>query len=268
MREERFSTTVPPTVELHAAAGVVEIQTVDSAETTVVFEPLKDNEATLRAIDEARVELRGVGDRGRVLIEVPESARFSFADDVEVAVRVRAPHGTAVAGATASADVTGRGRFASVELDLASGDLTFDDVDGDVEVNSASGDQRLRRVGGDAALQSASGDITVGRVDGRATVRTASGDVTLDEAHSSVKVQTASGDQRVGVGAADAALQSASGDLDITVRRGTRLWIDARSSSGEVTSELAVGDRPVGEEAPVGELRATALSGDIRIRRA
>lgn len=267
MREERLATPVPPTVEVRVPAGLVEIETVDASETTVVFEPLRDNEATVRAIDEARVELRGVGDRGRVVIEVLDSPGFS-SDDVEVAVRVRAPHGTGVAGATAAADVTGRGRFANVELDVASGDVTFDDVEGNAELNTASGDQRLRRVGGDATLQSASGDVALGRVDGRATVRTASGDVTLDEAHSAVKVQTASGDQRVGVGAADVSLQSASGNLEIAVRRGARLWIDARSSSGDVTSELEVGDAPSGGEAPVAELRATSLSGDIRITRA
>jgi hypothetical protein len=37
--------------------------------------------------------------------------------------------------------------------------------------------------------------------------------------------------------------------------------------SGETSSELEVGDAPPDGEGPLVELRATAMSGDIRVKR-
>jgi DUF4097 and DUF4098 domain-containing protein YvlB len=100
-------------------------------------------------------------------------------------------------------------------------------------------------------------------------VRSASGDVTIDEAERSVTVQTASGDQRVNaVVSGRVVMQSASGDQHVGIRRGTRVHIDAKTMSGDTTSELDVSDEPPSGEGPSVELRATAMSGDIRIVRA
>ena len=38
--------------------------------------------------------------------------------------------------------------------------------------------------------------------------------------------------------------------------------------SGETSSDLEVGDAPVGEDGPLVELKATSMSGDIHVRRA
>jgi DUF4097 and DUF4098 domain-containing protein YvlB len=102
-------------------------------------------------------------------------------------------------------------------------------------------------------------------------VRTASGDVVVGQAESSLTVQTASGDQRVGsVTAGEVSLSSASGDIWIGIRRGSALWVDASSMSGATTSELDVGDAPSAGagEAPLVELRAQSMSGDIHVARA
>ena len=82
-------------------------------------------------------------------------------------------------------------------------------------------------------------------------------------------MQTASGDQEVGsVSEGQITLQSASGDIEVGVKKGSKLFIDARSMSGETSSDLEVGEAPPEGEGPLVELRATAMSGDIRIRRA
>jgi DUF4097 and DUF4098 domain-containing protein YvlB len=100
-------------------------------------------------------------------------------------------------------------------------------------------------------------------------VRAASGDVAIDEAQGSLKVQTASGDVEVGsVSEGEITLQTASGDIDVAVKKGSKLWIDARSMSGETSSELEVGDAPPDGEGPLVEVRATAMSGDIQVKRA
>ena len=46
-----------------------------------------------------------------------------------------------------------------------------------------------------------------------------------------------------------------------------RLWIDAKTMSGETISELEIGDAPTDGEGPMVEVRATAMSGDIRVKR-
>jgi hypothetical protein len=63
-------------------------------------------------------------------------------------------------------------------------------------------------------------------------------------------------------------LRSVSGDAEIGMRPGLRLWIDASSLSGSMTSELDVSDTPPDDDAPLVELRAKSVSGDLRIRRA
>jgi hypothetical protein len=63
-------------------------------------------------------------------------------------------------------------------------------------------------------------------------------------------------------------LKSASGDIRVGIRRGSRVWLDVRSLSGDADSELDVGDAPVDEEGPLVELTAMSMSGDIRVGRA
>ena len=64
------------------------------------------------------------------------------------------------------------------------------------------------------------------------------------------------------------ALRSASGDIRVGIKEGSRLFVDARSRSGDVASELPVSDTPPEGDAPLVELRANTMSGDITIHRA
>ena len=66
----------------------------------------------------------------------------------------------------------------------------------------------------------------------------------------------------------DVELASASGDIRVGIKQGSRLWVDARSMSGDVTSELEVGDEEPGEDGPLVELKVTAMSGDVQVVRA
>ena len=63
-------------------------------------------------------------------------------------------------------------------------------------------------------------------------------------------------------------MQSASGDKTVGIRRGSRVHIDVRTMSGDTSSELEIEDAPALGEGPEVELRATSMSGDIRILRA
>jgi DUF4097 and DUF4098 domain-containing protein YvlB len=267
MRRETFSTPGPIRLDLRVPAGEIAVEACDTDETTVELEPRGGAESTA-AVEEARIELR----EGVLVVDLPEQRgiRF-FSRGPEVRLAVRCPHGCDLRVRAASADVRASGRFATAEVESASGDVELGEVLGDARAKAASGDLKLGPVGGSLVAEAASGDIAVERVAGEAKVRTASGDVVVGEAESSLTVQTASGDQHVGsVTAGETSLRSASGDIWIGIRRGSALWVDASSMSGDTTSELDVGDAPsagAGEE-PLVELRAQSMSGDIHVARA
>jgi DUF4097 and DUF4098 domain-containing protein YvlB len=286
LRTEAFQTPGDVRLEVRMGGGEVRLETADSQETTVVLEPLRDNDASTAAVANARVELRERGAGYEVVVDARDRGRGLFRN-AEVLVAVTCPEGTSVETKTGSADVSGRGRFGSLEVESGSGDIEFGDVSGDARVNAASGDVQLGNVGGDARLNSASGDVQVRVLAGEAKINTASGDIIVREVHgelgansasgdvlvrearSSVSVNTASGDQEIGrVVEGSVSLKSASGDLKVGIAEGSSLWVDARSRSGEVRSELPVGDSPPGNGGPSIELRANTLSGDITVSRA
>jgi hypothetical protein len=67
-------------------------------------------------------------------------------------------------------------------------------------------------------------------------------------------------------------LKSASGDIEVGIREGSNVWVDARAMSGELSSEVELGDVPLTDDgpddAPLIELKATSMSGDIEVVRA
>jgi hypothetical protein len=93
--------------------------------------------------------------------------------------------------------------------------------------------------------------------------------VIVGEAERNLRVQTASGDQQIGsVVQGEVTLQTASGDITVGIRRGSKLWVDATSMSGDTASELELTDTPSDSDGPLVELRAMSMSGDVTIRRA
>lgn len=271
MRREVFHTPGLLTLDLRLPSGEVEVQSGPGEETVVELDATRDNEEIRGVVDSARIELRQRGDGHEVLVDV-ERKRFGFLFDMMrggLVLRVHAPEGAAVQISTSSADVDLRGRYGSLKAQLASGDLRADELDGRVDVKSASGDVELQTVGGQASIVTATGDVVVRSVHGEATLRSASGDVVIDEAADSVTVQTASGDLRIGsVAAGRIALTSASGDQQVGVRSGSRVHLDVKTMSGDASSDLDVRDRPLEGSGPQVEIRATSMSGDIRIHRA
>ena len=266
MRRESFETPAPPTLDLSLRSGEIEVETFDGA-TTEIELSAGDSDDARRLLENARIELRG----DRVVVAVPKSGGIlGFLRDLDVRLAIRAPHDTHIRAETASADLRARGRFGSVEARTASGDVDVVAAGGDVDVKTASGDVRIDDVGGDVNAGTASGDVELGRVVGEAIVKTASGDVRIREAGRAVRVGTASGDQRVAsVVSGLVNLQSASGDLEVGIASGSNVWVDARSMSGDTSSELELADEePAGDDAPLVELRATTMSGDVKVVRA
>lgn len=260
MRTETFQTPGPVTLAVRIPAGKIELEAIQSAETRIEVDASNaDAEAAVR------IELRERGDRYEVVVEAPRR----FFDREEYRLGISAPDGATLEAATSSADIEARGSFGSLEVATASGDVVVQDVTGELRVKSASGDLIAQSIGGEASVQTASGDVILKTLGGEGTIRSASGDVVVKQAAAGLRVQTASGDQTVGsVTRGEVALQSASGDIEVGIARGSSVYVDAHSASGDMVSELDLADEAPGGEGPSVELRATTMSGEVRVVRA
>jgi DUF4097 and DUF4098 domain-containing protein YvlB len=269
---ERFHTPGPLALRIRNTAGEVRLETADGEETIVELEALRNDDVSQAAVEEARVELRERSGGHELRVEIPERGStgklgFLFSRAPEVAVRITCPPGADVVAKTTSADVDARGRYGSVELETTSGDVEFPELAGDARIRSVSGDLHFDRIGRRAELQTVSGDVRVGHTGEAATLQSVSGDLVVSDVGGEVTLNTVSGDQHAeNAGAGPVSAQSVSGDIRVGIRPGVRVWIDAASRSGDVSSQLDVRDGQVAD-GPVAELRLQSLSGDIAIVR-
>jgi DUF4097 and DUF4098 domain-containing protein YvlB len=254
-------------VEIRLNAGDIDVDaTLDGS---VTVELLAHDEEAQQLVDEARVEQQG----SRVLVDVPQKrGGFSFGNlfgRQGITCRVRCPEGSLLSVRSRSADVAVRGSIGGMNIATASGDVNADRVLGGVNVKSASGDVQVGAVRDGVNVQTASGDVSLGTVRGNVNVNTASGDVTVDEADQNVNVNTVSGDQQHGaVMRGNVSAHSVSGDIQIGVRRGSKVYLDCTTVSGDTSSELEVSPDAPATDGPLVEIRAKTVSGDIRITRA
>jgi hypothetical protein len=269
--QKSFEVTGPVELEVRLAAGEVVIDPTLHGRIEVELEGYDDE--SRRMVEEARIELRDGGGRSRVLVDVEQrrgafGLSFSFGRR-GISCRIRCPIDTAVSARTKSAGVAIRGRVDSLNVVTASGDVDARDVTGGVNVRTASGDVRVGDVGSGVNIQTASGDVQLGAIHGPLNVATASGDVAVEAASDNVNANTVSGDQRHdAVVSGQVSANSVSGDILIGVRRGSDVYLDCNTLSGDTTSELEVGGDPPAGDAPLVEIRAKSVSGDIRIVRA
>ncbi len=268
-----FDTHGKTRLRVKNAAGLISVEPSETDRTTVELEALRDDDATREAIERATVEMNGT----EVSIEIGVGGKgfgvgpawITFGRTPQVGIRIRCPEDTDLDCASASADVTTSGRLGNVEFKTASGDIAVEQVAG-LRVQSASGDVRAAMIDGEARIQTVSGDVRLGTVTGPASATLVSGDFAIDDAHTDLSAKTVSGDQRIGaIREGQIGVQSVSGDVRIGVRPGTRLRIDANSTSGDVSSELDVKDTPSdGSAQSEARLAAKTVSGDIEITRA
>lgn len=265
--ERSFATPRRTRLTIRVAAGEVRLRAADTTETTVHLEAR--NRAGEAALPRARVELIPHGDVDEVLVDVPDP-RLSLGDGPEIDASIRCPQGTEVDIRTSSADVRAAGRFAAVRSKTASGDVEVERTDGALSVHTASGNVVVGVGGASVEVRTASGDADIDQVAGPLLVNLVSGDLRIGASESSVEANTVSGDQRLeSAGAGPISLHSVSGDLEVRVRPGLDVWIDAGSLSGDTVSELTPSEGPSnGEGAELLEVRMKSVSGEVRLARA
>jgi DUF4097 and DUF4098 domain-containing protein YvlB len=272
MRRETFETPGEVVLDLRLPEGSIEVEAVDGTTTEIELESRGSDDEARELLDDARIDVRESQHGHEVIVHVGDLRRpgFAFWRKADLRLTIRTPPGASLRVETASADLRGRGRLGSLDAKCASGDVELDELAADAAVGTASGDVNLRIVGGAADISTASGDVGLGRVGGEVAVRTASGDIAVQDAAGAVKIRTASGDQRIGaVAAGSVELQSMSGDISVGILQGSNVWVDARAMSGDLRSELDLGESPPTDESgPLVELKASSMSGDIEVVRA
>jgi DUF4097 and DUF4098 domain-containing protein YvlB len=266
--QKTFEVSGPVELEVRLSSGEISID--PSLDGRVEIDLLAHDDESQRLIDEARIELREGGPRPQVSVILPQRKGFSFGfGNRGVSCTIRCPEGSAVSAKTKSADLSAQGKLGGLSFATASGDTDVADIDGSLNVKTASGDVQAGEIGGSVNVQSASGDVTIESVRGPASVGSVSGDVTVDAAYDNLNANTVSGDQDLGaVMLGKVSAQSVSGDVTIGVRRGSKVFLDCNTLSGDTSSDLEVsGDAP-GGDGPLVEIRAKTVSGDIHITRA
>ncbi len=253
MPEHSFHTPLPLTLEVSIPAGDIDVDTVDGEQSTVV---VSGDERLLE-----NLEVRHDG--SRLVVELRGKSKFGFVvtfgsqvfGNAGLRVQARVPHGSGVKIKTASADMEIDGRLAELDVNSVSGDLRVrGEIAGDAKVKTVSGDTELERVGRDLSLQSVSGDARSGPVGGSVDTKTVSGDVHV-----------------AAVSAGQTHFTSVSGDVEIGIAQGSLLDVDAGSTSGDLSSEVALAsERPEAENgtATTVVVRGRTVSGDLRVFRA
>lgn len=261
---KEFEAAGPLDVEVRLAFGEIELDATHEGRAEV--ELVAHDDESQRLVDEARVELSG----RRLLVDVPKRRGFSFRFGGRgITCRVACPDRSRASVKTASADLVARGTLGGLDVQTASGDVEAGAVDGDVRVKSASGDISVREVTGRFVAQSASGDTQLEVARGPVEATTASGDLTVDDAWSDVRASTVSGDLTLGaVVRGTVSANAVSGDVEIGVRRGSNVYLDCNTVSGDTRSDLDHTGEPPADDGPLVQLTARTVSGDIQITRA
>jgi Putative adhesin len=245
VRSETFPVEGPLRILVRITSGSVAVETADTSDATVTVEPL--NSAAEKVLADLTVALEG----DRLVVEHGSGIRVGLImRSPSFRVSIRAPHDSSLDVRTVSAEVRADGRFGSLEAKTVSGAFSGGDV------------------AEDATIKTVSGEVKLGKVAGRVSVNTVSGEVGIAEAARGATAKTVSGSQAIdSVTEGQVQLQSVSGDIRVGIQRGSGVWFDLKSASGKTVSELEPVDGPA-SDGPTVELRAKAVSGDIRIVRA
>jgi len=266
-----FETPGSVSLEIKLQSGRVVITTGDEARTSVELASVGR-----RARDPSEdivVTTDDHGDRHVIRVEQKDRLRWGpiqIARGGGIEVRVTCPSGTNLDLAGGSTELRASGEFGEVGVRSVSGDVRLGDVRRRLQVKTASGDVAVGTISGEASTVTVSGDIAVARVEGALTGRAVSGNVSIDSLRAPLHLSTTSGDIAVrSVEGGEVRAQTVSGDVRVGVARGTRVWIDATSVSGDLGSELGLeGDESPEGTTPVVPLHVKTVSGDVAIVRA
>ncbi|HEX2428099.1 MAG TPA: DUF4097 family beta strand repeat-containing protein [Gaiellaceae bacterium] len=266
-----FETPGSVSLQIKLPSGRVMVTTAEESRTTVDVVAL--GRRGQDAVDEIDVTMEEHRGRYVVTIEQKDKLRLgpiqiTWGGDFEC--RITCPVGSDLQLSGGSTDLRVDGELGAALVKTASGDVELGDVRENAQVKTASGDISVGTLGAEASLVTVSGDLRVERVDTSLTARAVSGDVMIGRIAGELGLSTTSGDVDIkAVEAGDVRVQTVSGDVRVGITRGTRVWVDAASVSGQLDSELGL----EGQDASAGDdgvtpVHVKTVSGDVSIVRA
>jgi hypothetical protein len=268
-----FETPGSVSLQIRLPSGRVVVTTADEPQTTVNVSRRGSD-----AVDD--IEVRSSERAGGHLITVEQRDRIRWGPiqiswGGEVEVEVTCPPGSNLDFQGASAGIRVDGDLGEVSAKTASGDVKLGDVAQRLQVKTASGDLSIGEIGAGGQLNTVSGDIELAGFSGELASRTVSGDVEIGHVRGPIEIHTTSGDTTLRAISSfedgEVRVGTISGDVRVGVGRGTRVWIEATSVSGDLESDLGLADQPDGAQdssGPVVPLHVKTVSGDVRIGRA
>ena len=275
-----YNTPDPIDLAVDLSYGRLEVVAGDRTDTVVTVSPTSPSSAAdRRGAENTRVEFDGQ----RVVIEGPRPRFVFIGPNESIDVRVELPTGSRL-----TADVGGRvrttGRLGATRVKGALGGVVIDTTD-DLWVRSGHGSLEVSAAHGSAELIADHGQIKVGSIDGDAVVKSSHGSIEIDEtggdldaklsygelevtrALGGITAKSAYGSIRLGeVSSGSIQLDSGYGQIDIGVRAGVAVWLDAASRDGRLRNELDSDPAAAASEDSVA-VRARTGYGDITIYR-
>jgi hypothetical protein len=275
-----FPVEGPASVRIEVETGKLEVLATAREDVSVTVLPSNPGRAGDRTAAEG-VRVDQVG--GEIVVRGPHRRKVFGPGKDSVDLVVELPEGSDVAALVKYGSARLAGRFGEVSADLPFGELVLDSAER-LELKGGHGDYRITAVEADADVRFKWGSVRVGHVGGRLQL-SGDGPITVDRVDGPADLKTSTGPLELGTAGAGATIRSAYGavrvrdalrgvvridgsygNVDVGVRDGTAVWLDATSQHGVVRTDLAADSGP-GAGDDTLELHVRTGHGSIAVHR-
>lgn len=270
----------PASVRIELEVGKLDVVATERRDVAITASPSNPSRGGDRTAAEA-VRVDRVGDE--IVVRGPQKRKVFGPGKDSVDLVVELPEASAVTALVKYGSARLAGRLGAVSADLPFGELSLDTAER-LELKGGHGDYRITAVTGDADVRFKWGSVRVGQVGGRLQL-SGDGPITVDRADGPADLKTSTGPLELGTAGAGATIRSAYGavrvrdairgviridgaygNVDVGVRAGTAVWLDATSQHGVVRTDLSADSGPsTGDETL--ELHVRTGHGSIAVHR-
>ena len=156
---------------------------------------------------------------------------------------------------TSSGNIEGKEEYmvSSMTLECASGNITFNSVNGDIVARCHSGNIKFDKINGNASIETTSGDLRANSINGDVIAKCNSGNITFGKINGNASIETTSGYIKA---------DSIKGD---TVARCNSGEITMNEISGSLTANVSSGNIHCGISKNSGDISLSSSSGNVTL---
>ncbi len=272
IQEETFGLTEEGSISVENIAGDIVIYAWDQGQVKMVATKSAKAVTKKRAeelIEAIEIDVSADEDEIDINTEFPWWKRFDPTSSVKVDYELWVPLSAKAGAQSVSGSIEIMERNNDVWAKSVSGTIEIERIMGDVGVETTSGAIKITQVEGDSIIvDTISGKITMEEITGIIEVHSVSGRIKIADSGGAVKsVHTISGSiwvelKEIAESPPDMALTSVSGDVTLLLPENISAEIDARTTSGRISSKFKV---MVEGEIEKRRFRGTIGEGGIRI---